>query len=416
MKKIKQILVAPGLSGFYFDDQRAIKNDACVNGLTYQGEVETGGFSSIRQAGESISIMLLLDDGQIAYGDCAAVQYSGAAGRDPLFIARKFIPVIEEEIAPLLTTLPLDSFRELSNRIENYRRKGRRLHTALRYGITQALLDAVARVKGITITEVVAREYKLKINAQPVPIFCQSGDERYLNIDKMIIKNVDVLPHGLINNINNKLGKDGQLLIDYIIWLKDRIYKIGASGYRPTLHFDVYGTIGQALNEDVDRIVDYLARLEEAAYPLKVRIEGPIDRGNREKQIIGMVSIREELFKRDIGVDIVADEWCNTLEDIREFVDRGAADMIQIKTPDLGGVNNTIEATLYCQQNGVAAYQGGTCNETDRSARISTDIAIATQPEQILAKPGMGVDEGLMIVFNEMQRVLVLLKARGYGK
>ena len=32
--------------------------------------------------------MLILEDGQIAWGDCAAVQYSGAGGRDPLFLAR----------------------------------------------------------------------------------------------------------------------------------------------------------------------------------------------------------------------------------------------------------------------------------------------------------------------------------------
>ncbi len=68
--------------------------------------------------------------------------------------------------------------------------------------------------------------------------------------------------------------------------------------------------------------------------------------------------------------------------------------MIQIKTPDLGGINNTIEAVLYCKDKGLGAYQGGTCNETDRSARICTDIALATRPDQILAKPGMGLDEG----------------------
>ena len=33
---------------------------------------------AIRQAGEAISVMLVLDDGQVALGDCAAVQYSGA--------------------------------------------------------------------------------------------------------------------------------------------------------------------------------------------------------------------------------------------------------------------------------------------------------------------------------------------------
>ena len=33
-------------------------------------------------------------------------------------------------------------------------------------------------------------------------------------------------------------------------------------------------------------------------------------------------------------------------------------------------------------------------------------------PDQILAKPGMGVDEGVMIVYNEMQRILALRGAK----
>ena len=45
--------------------------------------------------------MFILENEVIAHGDCAAVQYSGAGGRDPLFLAADFIPVIEKEIAPL---------------------------------------------------------------------------------------------------------------------------------------------------------------------------------------------------------------------------------------------------------------------------------------------------------------------------
>ncbi len=92
--------------------------------------------------------------------------------------------------------------------------------------------------------------------------------------------------------------------------------------------------------------------------------------------------------------------------------DAKAGHMVQIKTPDLGGVNNTIEAVLYCKEKGIGAYQGGTCNETDRSAQVCVQCAMATQPDQILAKPGMGVDEGFMIVYNEMERILALRAAR----
>ena len=83
--------------------------------------------------------------------------------------------------------------------------------------------------------------------------------------------------------------------------------------------------------------------------------------------------------------------------------------MVQIKTPDLGGINNVAEAVLYCKKKGIGAYQGGTCNETDRSAQVCTHVAMAAKPDQILAKPGMGVDEGYMIVYNEMRRILAFI-------
>ena len=49
-----------------------------------------------------------------------------------------------------------------------------------------------------------------------------------------------------------------------------------------------------------------------------------------------------------------------------------------------------------------------------RSAEVCAQCAMASQPEQILAKPGMGVDEGFMICNNEMRRVMAL-RAAGIG-
>ena len=86
--------------------------------------------------------------------------------------------------------------------------------------------------------------------------------------------------------------------------------------------------------------------------------------------------------------------------------------MIQVKTPDLGGIQNSIEAVLACKAAGMRSFLGGTCSETDRSAAVSTHVALATQPDQMLAKPGVGVDEGLTIVRNEMARTLALIAAR----
>ena len=412
--KIIDVVCSAGRTGFYFDDQRAIKGGAGHDGMFYVGAPVTEGFRAIRQAGESISVMIVLEDGQIAYGDCAAVQYSGAGGRDPLFLAKDFIPVIMENIKPALVGREADSFKGLSEMVEAIQVDGKRLHTAIRYGVTQAILDAVAKSTNRLMCEVVADEYGCTIENEPIKLFTQSGDDRYKNSDKMIIKGAQVLPHALINNVKTKLGEKGELLEEYVAWLRDRTLQLrNDDDYMPVFHIDVYGTIGAAFgNDNYKAMADYIARLEEAAKPFHLRIEGPMDVEDREKQMLALKAITKELDDRGINVEIVADEWCNTLEDIKYFADNKAGHMVQIKTPDLGGINNTVEAVLYCKKLGIGAYQGGTCNETDRSAQVCVHCAMATRPDQILAKPGMGVDEGYMIVYNEMQRIIAFRNAR----
>jgi len=408
--KIKDVICAPGKTGFFFDDQKAIKNGAQSDGAYYKGAPMTEGFSAVRQAGESISVLFVLENGALAHGDCAAVQYSGAGGRDPLFLANDFIPLIKEKIAPLYRGREITSFRELADIVDKgvNPATGKLYHCAIRYGVTQACLDAVAINSRKLMAEVIAAEYGTKMADAPTPVFSQTGDDRYVNADKIIMKGVSLLPHGLFNNVG-KLGVSGEKLREYIIWLKERITTLAPTpGYAPILHCDVYGTIGLVFNNDIEKIADYLGTLAEAARPFKLRIEGPVDMGCKEAQMEALRAIRECVETKGIAVEIVADEWCNTLEDIRDFCARKAGHMAQIKTPDLGGINNCIEAVLHCKTHGMEAYIGGSCNETDRSAQICAHIAMATSPAQILAKPGMGVDEGFMIIWNEMQRILAL--------
>ncbi len=413
--KIIDVVCSKGRTGFYFDDQRAIKQGAGHDGVFYTGAPVTEGFASVRQAGESISVMLILEDGQIAYGDCAAVQYSGAGGRDPLFLAKEFIPLIDKYIKPELVGKEADNFRALAAMMEAIEINGKRLHTAIRYGVSQALLDAVAKATSRLMCEVVADEYGCTVSEKPIPIFTQSGDDRYDNSDKMIIKGAQVLPHALINNVKDKLGEKGEKLAEYVAWLRDRILTHRTDEtYQPVLHIDCYGTIGAVFgNNNYAAMADYIEELGRIAKPFLLRIEGPMDcDSTREAQIEALAGLTKELDDRGCDVELVADEWCNTLEDIKLFADAKAGHMVQIKTPDLGGVNNTIEAVLYCKEKGIGAYQGGTCNETDRSAQVCVNCAMATQPAQILAKPGMGVDEGFMIVYNEMERILALMAAK----
>ncbi len=414
--RIVDVVTSPARTGFFVDDQLAIRAGAQQDGFSYVGAPVTPGFTSIRQAGEALSIMLVLDDGSVALGDAACVQYAGAAGRESVFSAEGAAVAVSTHVTPVLLQQRVGSFRELCAQMDDIRPSGHELHAAVRYGLSQALLDAVATAQRVTMAEVVRNEYRTGVELRPVPLFVQSGDDRYTSVDKMILKGAQSLPHGLINQVRGKLGESGELLADYIAWVRDRILALRRTpDYSPILHVDTYGTIGIIFHGDTTRMADYLARLGALAAPFRLRVEHPVDAGSRDGQVTALAALRKELRRLDAGTEIVADEWCNTLQDIEVFVEAQAADVIHVKTPDLGGLHDTAAALLLVRRGGLAAYCGGTCNETDRSAQVSAHVAMACGADLVLAKPGMGVDEGMMIVGNEMERTAALAARRAAG-
>lgn len=408
--RIKKVIATKGLGGYYFDDLHAIKAGAKRDGFFYVGDPQVPGQVKVRQKGESISIILVIEDGSVAFGDAVAIQYSGVVGRDPVLIADTYVPHVEQVIVPWLEGRELSTFREMCEELENLQLDGAQLHTGLRYGTSQAILHALSLTQGRTMAEVVADEYGTQVATEPVPVLAQSGDDRFDGADKMILKSVPAITQGLFNHVD-KIGRNGEVLADYVTWLKNRVEKFGDPGYVPVFHLDVYGMPGDILDNDPVRVAAYLARLGELAAPFKTRFEAPVDGGTRDATMDLMVRLRNELKALGSDVEICADDWCNTLGDIKQFASAGAADMIQIKAPDLGSLSNSIEAVQFVHENGVQAFLGGTCNGTDQSTRTTVHAAMGSGADLIYNKPGMGVDEGLMLVTNEMSRILALVAA-----
>jgi methylaspartate ammonia-lyase len=61
---------------------RPIRAGTVPNGFSYDGAPRTPGFQRVCQPSECVSVMLVLDDGRVALGDCMDVIFTGAAGRD----------------------------------------------------------------------------------------------------------------------------------------------------------------------------------------------------------------------------------------------------------------------------------------------------------------------------------------------
>jgi len=455
---IVKVLAVPAVGAGYYEDLAALQAGYVALPQRFTAPAVTDGFRAVREVAEGVSVGLVLDTGQIAWGDCVAVSYGGTAGRDPLLRTEVGLAAIRDTVAPALQGRELAGFRELAAeadalceavevtrplsrpeppagggvsrralltapaRVLQAARGEERptervvvrhpLHTAIRYGVSQALLGAVAATRQMTMAEVIVEEWGLPLPAAAVPIHAQSGSERYYNAEKMIARRVSSLPHALVDDIPGQVGKDGAEMTRYLRWLSQRIGTLGGDDYRPVIHLDLHGALGRLYDNQAGRMLGQLLAWELAAQPYHLRIETPVLRDSRQAQIETMRILREMAGFRKMTVELVADEWANNLDDIRAFVDAGAADMIQIKMPDLGSIHNTVQAVLACKAGGVGALLGGSYAETDLSARVSVHVALATQPDLIMAKPGVGVDEAISLVHNEMARALAWMRER----
>jgi len=456
--RIIRVLAVPVVGAGYYEDLAALQADYVALPQRFTAPAVTPGFRAVREVAEGVSVGLMLDTGQIVWGDCVGVSYSGTAGRGPIFRSEAGLATIRNVVAPTLEGRQVPGFRELaaevdalSERVEVTRplisnkpggkdgvsrralitvparmlqaARGeesptervivnRRLHTAIRYGVSQAILGVVAGARNVSMAEVIAEEWDLPLPDVAVPIHAQSGSERYYNAEKMIARRVASLPHALVDDIAGQIGKEGAEMTRYLRWLSQRIRALGGSDYRPVIHLDLHGVLGRLYDNDANKMTGQLQAWELAAQPYLLRVESPVLRESCQAQIGAMKRLKEYTRSRKMTVELVADEWANTLDDIRAFAAAGAADMVQIKMPDLGSIHNSVEAVLACKKAGMGTLVGGSYAETDMAARASVHVALATQPDLIMAKPGVGTDEAISLVQNEMVRTLSWIQER----
>ena len=65
------------------------------------------------------------------------------------------------------------------------------------------------------MAEVIRKDYGINDDHyDAIPVFTQSGDDRYINVDKMIIKTVDPWGHPIEEEISQKLIKKANNIIN----------------------------------------------------------------------------------------------------------------------------------------------------------------------------------------------------------
>ena len=102
MPHITSVLAVPAVGAYYYDDLAALQARPIPPAERYTSPPVTPGFRAVREVAEVVSVGLVLDNAQVAWGDCVAVEFSGKAGRAPVFRAEEGLSTIRRAVAPVL--------------------------------------------------------------------------------------------------------------------------------------------------------------------------------------------------------------------------------------------------------------------------------------------------------------------------
>jgi methylaspartate ammonia-lyase len=432
-----------------------------------------------QQVAETLAIGLLLQDGRVAWGDCVGAE--PALGHDEALatVQRVVAPALEgQELAGFrelaaevdalretatvtrprratgeesdtrsmpagpegisrraLLTTPARLFHPSAGRTETEPPETKRerepltqqvtverpLHPALRCGLSQALLQAASLVQGRTMAQVLADEWGMDPPQVAVPIAARSTYDRH-QAESAIRHRAASLPHASIDDIAAQVGADGGHLTRYLRWLVERIAVLGGEEYRPAIHLDLAGALGEITDHHPGYMLGHLHAWRMAAGPYPLRVEDPVLCQDRQAQIEALRTLRDYLRLRKIDVQVVAGRWINNPDDLAAFLTAQypgpaaqrtglAADMIHLQMPQLGSLHNAVEAVLACRRAGVPVLLGGSMTETDLTARTALHVALAARADLFLAWLGTDARLALSLLRNETSRALATTAA-----
>lgn len=399
--EIARICLVPGVGGYWSQDQAAVQMGAEVDGFFFVGEPVTPGFEAIREPSDAYCVLLELVDGQVAYGDCLTVFNAGHAGRPPPLL-RKELPRAQAAVSVVYDRQKFRGFRDAAARLE-FLDVEPDIAIPVAYGVSQALLCAASLANHTTMMRTLLHEYGVARPSRTPGLAGSCGGEWEHNVDKAIARRLAMFPQSAIQT-----RTECERLPEYVRWIRGRLRRLADNDYRPDLHFDFHAALGRAYDNDLGKIGSYLGTIVDLAKPSRVYFEDPLLSRTADEALERMAGLRACIEEMGLDCGLIADEWANAPGGVRKFAFARAAHAIQIKMPDNGSLVNTIEAIRTCQENEILAYLGGSCNETDISARTTVHVGVAFGAWRMLTKPGLGFDEGVMIMTNEMNRVLAL--------
>lgn len=268
----------------------------------------------------------------------------------------------------------------------------RPLHPALQYGLTTALLRAVAAVNRESGAARVAREYGLALAETAVPLQITLDDETLQTAHTILATNVASLGYTTSKNKHKAaLGANAERLQRHLRQVAAWLPTVDSS-FQPAIHLDLRDGFRDLFNNDEGKVLGALFGLEQAAKPYHLHVQNPVWHDSREAQRKSLEKLRGYLAFRQLKLKLVADAWVDSLADVKDFANPEVCHMVHVNLPRLGNLEAGITAVSHLKSQNQSIILSG------EDSPLTTNIALAATPTILSGSP--------QLHYNEMQKFL----------
>ncbi len=390
---------------------------------------------------ESLAIAIILDSGQVAWGECGSVERDPTEPSVRPFAVREGVEAVRKVLAPALEGERLSEFRALDRRVEELQEvysttsearveseephvsrrdfitgrfllraiqsevppkkqkttHTRPLHPVLRYVASQALLNAVAISSKRAPAQVLNAEFELMRAGHAPGLYGHWTSWRTADALALLLERLDAIGLDVSPVEDDRLVKE---LVDSVQRIRELIGQLPTLGLeqdQPAIHLRLNGALGTALAGNTGRMLGVLLRLEQAATPYRLRVEDPVMESSTTAKSKTMKVLKDYLEFRNSKVELVACAGILSRADVELLAAGSSAHMLHLNPSRLGGLSQTIEAAQAARRHGLQILLGSSPGDTLRSLRIRAELAVALQSELVMLPPRLGAAAGPLL-------------------
>ena len=275
----------------------------------------------------------------------------------------------------------------------------RRLHPAIRYGVSEALLKAVCQQQQKTAVEILTDEFQLPRPVEPVKIQVPIRKGQMLHIDESVAS----LSYAATSaDPATMLGDNAERIQRFVRQLRSQISSAGFQ-HEIAIYLDMSGKLGDLYENQLGKILGSLYGLEKAAAPGSIFIQDPVLYDDPASQIDNLAQLHSFMRMRQMSLRLVAGSPIHTINDIDRYIENEAAHGFKLNLVHLGSIQETIAAVQACQRNDLSVFlEGGT-------PEILGQLALVSQPDYVIAAQDALLRSDLADIANEMNRALAWL-------